>query len=267
MQLFRITTALVLVVGLGGCSSDQETAATVMPTVQGLRLDVALSDIKRAGFGDDVEVVGGGVFGVVVESNWMVCEQSPAAGQALTGPRLTVDRSCDGTSESDNPPAENSQSEQPSETSVQEPMTQDNLPVTTLPIADETITVENSEDLAALLAGPGPGSCDESVAGFATKYQGRDIQFDGFIAYMDNHEGDTTRFDFLIYVGDYRNEPPFTGPSFVFIDEGYSDLGFTGPNIPVSAQAYDNLSFVATVGEYDAEFCNLRLRPVSTQSR
>lgn len=33
---FRVTTALVLVVGLGGCSSDQDTgigAATMMPTV------------------------------------------------------------------------------------------------------------------------------------------------------------------------------------------------------------------------------------------
>lgn len=67
----------------------------VMPDVTGQSLDVALSDIKRAGFTDKVEVLGGGTFGVIDKSNWQVCDQSPAAGQAVTAqPRLTVDRSC-----------------------------------------------------------------------------------------------------------------------------------------------------------------------------
>ena len=66
-----------------------------MPDVLGLQLDVALSDIERAGFTDDVELLGGGLFGVVDESNWTVCEQEPIAGQAVSAaPRLTVDRSC-----------------------------------------------------------------------------------------------------------------------------------------------------------------------------
>ena len=66
-----------------------------MPDVVGKRLDVALSDVERAGFSDEVEVLGGGFFGVVDESNWKVCEQSPAAGELVSAPRLTVDRTCD----------------------------------------------------------------------------------------------------------------------------------------------------------------------------
>lgn len=63
--------------------------AAVMPDVTGRQLDVALDDIKQTGFDDEVEVVGGGTFGIVDKSNWQVCEQSPAAGQAVTAPRLT----------------------------------------------------------------------------------------------------------------------------------------------------------------------------------
>lgn len=104
MKALRLAVGFALLLGLAGCGgSDQDTATkTVMPDVKGRQLDVALSDIKRAGFEDEVEVIGGGTFGIVVKSNWKVCDQSPAAGQALKGaPRLTVDRSCgDGATES-----------------------------------------------------------------------------------------------------------------------------------------------------------------------
>jgi beta-lactam-binding protein with PASTA domain len=67
-----------------------------MPDVVGKRLDIAISDVERAGFTDDVEVLGGGTFGIVDESNWLVCSQEPADGTTIsTAPRITVDRSCD----------------------------------------------------------------------------------------------------------------------------------------------------------------------------
>lgn len=67
----------------------------MMPDVQDARLDLALSDIERAGFKGEVEVLGGGMFGVLDEKNWQVCAQSPAAGEPVTDPpRLEVDRSC-----------------------------------------------------------------------------------------------------------------------------------------------------------------------------
>lgn len=93
---FRLAVGFAIVVGFTGCGSDQDAATNpVMPGVVGLQLDVALSDVERAGFEDEVEVLSGGVFGVVDESNWQVCEQLPAAGEAVTEtPRLTVDRSC-----------------------------------------------------------------------------------------------------------------------------------------------------------------------------
>jgi hypothetical protein len=67
-----------------------------MPDLVGERLDVAKSDLSAAGISEnDVEVVGGGTFGVVVESNWTVCEQSPSPGSTASDVRVIVDRECD----------------------------------------------------------------------------------------------------------------------------------------------------------------------------
>lgn len=89
-------TCLAALASCGVAVGSQSSAAvgSVMPAVTGLRLDVARSDIKRAGFESDVEILGGGTFGVIVDANWLVCEQLPKAGEALTSPRLTVDREC-----------------------------------------------------------------------------------------------------------------------------------------------------------------------------
>jgi beta-lactam-binding protein with PASTA domain len=88
--------ALVLLAGCGGGASSSPS----MPNVTGERLDVAYSDLDAAGVSKgDVEVVGGGTFGVVVESNWVVCEQRPAAGATIERVRLIVDRSCGGAPE------------------------------------------------------------------------------------------------------------------------------------------------------------------------
>lgn len=85
--------ALLLFSGCGG----GDKAPEIMADVSGSRLDVAKSDLKAIGVDEDsVEVVGGGSFGIVVESNWTVCEQTPSAGKKLDGSvRLVVDRSCD----------------------------------------------------------------------------------------------------------------------------------------------------------------------------
>ncbi|MCR6032852.1 hypothetical protein GGQ22_15615 [Nocardioides sp. zg-579] len=90
----RVLSALVVAAGMLTACGEDEPA--VMPEVVSMRLDVALSDIERAGFEDEVEVIGGGMFGVVDESNWIVCGQEPATSEEISGaPRLTVDRSCD----------------------------------------------------------------------------------------------------------------------------------------------------------------------------
>ena len=112
MRALCLAFALAMLVGFAGCGSDKKA---VMPDVTGKKLDVAKSAIKDAGFEDGVKVDGGGVFGVIEESNWEVCDQSPAAGEAVSdAPRLTVDRSChDGAAASET----SKPSETPTETS------------------------------------------------------------------------------------------------------------------------------------------------------
>jgi endonuclease YncB( thermonuclease family) len=86
-----VTSAILI--ALTGCGADEDV---VMPDVESKRLDVALSDLERAGVEDDAEVLGGGMFGVLDESNWEVCDQEPTAGGVVgSAPRLTVDRTCD----------------------------------------------------------------------------------------------------------------------------------------------------------------------------
>lgn len=99
-----VLASLFVLVGLlsdGESSDDTGTEEVVeeldpMPDLLGERLDVALSDLDGLGFGeDDVELVGGGTFGILDESNWFVCEQRPEPGDTtLENLRLIVDRTC-----------------------------------------------------------------------------------------------------------------------------------------------------------------------------
>lgn len=143
MHVVRIAAAFVLVLGLAGCGSGQDT---VMPDVEGQKLDVALSDIKRAGFAEEVEVLGGGLLGIIDKSNWQVCDQLPEPGEVVTvAPRLTVDRSCgDATpaptttlTETARPP-----SQQPS----QEPAAASATPVASATSPESTLTANQVEN-------------------------------------------------------------------------------------------------------------------------
>jgi beta-lactam-binding protein with PASTA domain len=54
---------------------------TAVPDVVGERLDVAKDRLQRAGFDPDVE--GGGVLGIIRDSNWQVVTQDPGPGVQL----------------------------------------------------------------------------------------------------------------------------------------------------------------------------------------
>ena len=96
---------------VAGCDEKPDV---VMPDVTGKSLDVAKSDIKDAGYSGDVDVDGGGLFGVVVDANWQVCEQSPAAGATVAGDvKLTVDRSCGEDESSEPEPSATAEEPQP----------------------------------------------------------------------------------------------------------------------------------------------------------
>ena len=257
MNALRFAISSVLVLALAGCGSDSEVA---MPDITGTRLDVALSDIERAGFDGEPEVTGGGVFGILDKSNWTVCEQSPAAGEAMSGkPRLTVDRSCKGADVTKTPSAS------PSATATGPSSTPSPSRGTAEPTAKSTLTAKSSADLAALLAIT--DYCDESVAAFADKYQGQIIEFDGSIAAMNNHEDYKTRYDILLAPGDKGPDEPH-GPAFQFQDVGIVDLHLTGDNVPDTIGPGDLLHIVAEVGSYDANHgCLFELDPVSTGVR
>lgn len=259
MKALRIAVGVVLVLGFTGCGADQKSTTTtniVMPNVTGAQLDVALSDISRAGFDGDPEVLGGGTFGVVNESNWTVCDQLPAAGEAITAtPRLTVDRSCP---DEPSPPA----STPTTIRSTTQTTTRVTTPVTTsTTVSTEVLNVQNSADLVALLAETDPGSA--SVAGFASKYQGRTIEFDGNIASVIPAG---SRYFILIYAGNYSTTSVI-GPSFQFKEVDTSDLHMSGPNTPYPIVAGTNLHIVAKVLGYNSTQQLLFLEPVSTTPR
>jgi PASTA domain len=89
MRYRGVLAAAILVALLaGGCGGE----ANRVPDVEGKRLDVAQEVLDDAGLG--YEVIGGGVFGVVVRSNWEVCEQRPGAGRRAKSVDLIVARSC-----------------------------------------------------------------------------------------------------------------------------------------------------------------------------
>lgn len=154
-------------------------------------------------------------------------------------------------------------SEQPSEdpTDQQEP----SEPAEEERAEEETLTVENNEDLAALLTGPGQGS---EVESFAAKYEGKAIEFDGSIGAMAPHGEYKTRYDILISAGDYSATHSSGGPNFQFRDVNtVNDLHLTGDNIPDSIGVGDELRIVARVGDYDPESFLFFLEPISTQLR
>ena len=66
---------------------------TAVPALVGQRLDVALDRLQSVGLKGEVH--GGGLFGVVDESNWRVVDQDPSNGARLhqgDTVRLDVDR-------------------------------------------------------------------------------------------------------------------------------------------------------------------------------
>ena len=194
----------------------------------------------------------------------MVCEQSPAAGQALTSPRLTVDRECGGdVVEAATASSEPAVAETLTPATERAPeSTEQTVPTTILPAPQEAIlTVENSPELAAIMA---EGDyCADSIEAFATTYQGRTIEFDGHLAFVSLHGDYETRWDFLISPGE---APGTVGPSFQFRDKGRADLNLTDESISGLSQG-DNLHIVAEIEDYNPDQCLLFLDPVSTALR
>lgn len=129
---------------------------------------------------------------------------------------------------------------------------------------EKNLTIQNNEDLKRLLELKEP--TDPLVAEFADKYEGRIIEFDGNIATMMNHEEYDTRWDLLIYSGDY-SETEVSGPSFKFEDVGVYDLGIDDLYLPNYIKNGANVHIIAEVEEYDEITGIFELDPVSITER
>jgi len=72
-------------------TTDPTSDPRVVPSVVGKRLDVA--ELKLHANGIRYKEIGGGVFGIIVRSNWQVCQQLPKAGSVTNARiKLVVDR-------------------------------------------------------------------------------------------------------------------------------------------------------------------------------
>ena len=129
---------------------------------------------------------------------------------------------------------------------------------------DNFLTVENCEDLVYLLALKDP--LDPSVAEFVNNYKGQVLEFDACIAYLNNHGDYKTRYDILIYAGDY-SETSASGPSFQFEDVGVYDLGLSGLDLPSFVSIGNNVHIVAKVMEFNPNSGLFELDPISIEDR
>lgn len=266
MRTLRAIVVMVLMLGLVGCSGG---TPPVMPSVLGLQLDVALSDIERAGYDGDPEVLGGGLLGVIDKGNWSVCEQVPAAGQPIDDkPRLQVGRTCGestpGLAESS--PAAPATTPTPTVEVTQESTPEPTPPPTPEPTpgAEPVLTVADNADFAGLAALT--DQCSDTQRAFVEKYAGRVLQFDGSVGALNQHENYRTRFDILVNFGD--DGLGTKGPNFQFRDVSIvSDLNLTGDNVPDSMRVGDNLRITAEVDEFEPNTCLFLLEPVVTEYR
>lgn len=150
----------------------------------------------------------------------------------------------------DNAPAENAQPEGDDATVGNEQPQAD----------DATVTAANNADFAALLGGSDSGTAIEA---FATQYQGCTIEFDGYTAAVQPHDGYSTRFDYLILAGDNGSA---SGPNFRFTDVNYYDLHLSD-DAPDTFGTGLNIHVVAKVKGYDPATTFFELDPVSVSMR
>lgn len=120
----------------------------------------------------------------------------------------------------------------------------------------EALTAENSEKLAALLAGPDMG---DSVKAFSEEYRTKTITFDGHVASIG--AASVKKFkDVLILAGD-AGKSPSTGPNFQIT----GDPTYAGSNIPENISVGQNIRITALVGEYNSTQALFHLVPESIE--
>ena len=132
-------------------------------------------------------------------------------------------------------------------------------------VVDDVIyNTSNCKELSSLLKLKNEN--DPKVAEFANKYKGEKIEFDANVAFVSPHGDYNTRFDYLIYSGDYSTSK-VRGPNFQFEDVNYYDLNLKGENVPDKFGIGLNFHLIAEVEEYDSVSGLFKLKPIEITMR
>lgn len=131
-------------------------------------------------------------------------------------------------------------------------------------VTEEILTVDNCPELKEILSIK--DSYSSRIKEFAEKYEGRIIEFDGYVADVMPYKDYKTRYKFLIYVGD-SNETYSGGPAFQFVDVNVYDLHLIGEDIPSYIKYGTKLHIKAKVMEFNETTGLFRLDPVETSIR
>ena len=155
---------------------------------------------------------------------------------------------------------EHSEKSNKSESKAEESDTKSNESSKSESKTEGNLTVNNCPELAEILNNK--AEIDESYSEFASKYEGKIIEFDGRIDNCQNHGSYTTRFDYLVSAGDYDPDHQI-GPTFKFEDVSYYDLNTNLDTVSVGL----NVHIVAKVENFDSNSGLFFLEPVSITGR
>lgn len=134
----------------------------------------------------------------------------------------------------------------------------------TSPAQSAVITTENNEEFKALL------QTDDSstITNFIQKYKGQIIEFDGHIADIAHYKNYKTKFDMLIYGGNYLGaEQAPSGPNFKFVNiTTVSNAAFNSFNSENISKG-QNVHIKAQIGNYNSTQDLIYLSPIEISPR
>ena len=272
-KILCLFLASILCVSLVACGSDSHAGEAKTPSgsssMEGRNYEEVVVIFEEKGFTNiKTEPIEDLIFGWLTKDGEV--EEVSVGGDVDYAPDKWVPADTEVIIRYHTFPADDAEETKPTEAveETETPTVETNPPETTPPEttepAEEILTIENCPDLTTLLSLKDP--FDPFVKEFASKYKGCIIEFDGNIAFMSNHDGYKTRYDILIYAGDY-SETSASGPSFQFNDVNMFDLNLIGDNIPDYIGTGNNLHIVAEVGKYNENSGLFELDPISTEVR
>ena len=116
---------------------------------------------------------------------------------------------------------------------------------TPTPSETQVINPDNNPEFASILKTEDP----TTISNFVQKFKGKVVEFNGYIAYFNPHGNYKTRYDILIYAGDYPGpDLASPGPAFQFNDVAPTSVfrNFSGDGIGIG----QNIHIKATIREF-----------------